>query len=68
MRLTLGQQRRQEAETSARVKELITQMSHDLRTPLTTLLLYTEIVAGGKYQSQAQLAEYLTKIDTKARL
>ena len=67
MRLTLGQQRRQEAETSARVKELITQMSHDLRTPLTTLLLYTEIVAGGKYHSQAQLAEYLTKIDTKAR-
>ena len=67
MRLTLGQQRRQEAETSARVKELITQMSHDLRTPLTTLLLYTEIVAGGKYHSQAQLAEYLTKIDAKAR-
>ena len=67
MRLTLGQQRRQEAETSARVKELITQMSHDLRTPLTTLLLYTEIVAGAKYHSQAQLAEYLTKIDTKAR-
>ena len=67
MRLTVSQQRRQEAETSALVKELITQMSHDLRTPLTTLLLYTEIVAGGKYHSQAQLAEYLTKIDTKAR-
>lgn len=67
MRVTLDQQRRQEAETSARVKDLITQMSHDLRTPLTTLLLYTEIVAGGKYQSQAQLAEYLAKIDAKAR-
>ena len=67
MRQTLGQQRREEAETSARVKGLITQMSHDLRTPLTTLLLYTEIVAGGKYQSQAQLEEYLAKIDAKAR-
>ena len=67
MRVTLAQQRRQEAETSARVKDLITQMSHDLRTPLTTLLLYTEIVAGGKYHSQAQLEEYLGKIDTKAR-
>ena len=67
MRLSLDQQRRQEAETSARVKELITQMSHDLRTPLTTLLLYTEIVSAGKYQSGAQLAEYLAKIDAKAR-
>lgn len=67
MRVTLAQQRRQEAETSARVKDLITQMSHDLRTPLTTLLLYTEIVAGGKYHSQAQLEEYLGKIDAKAR-
>ena len=57
MRVTLAQQR----------QELITQMSHDLRTPLTTLLLYTEIVAGGKYHSQAQLEEYLGKIDTKAR-
>ena len=67
MRLTLGQQRRQEAETSARVKDLITQMSHDLRTPLTTLLLYTEIVSSGKYQDEAQLAAYLAKIDAKAR-
>ena len=67
MRQTLGEQRRQEAETSARVKDLITQMSHDLRTPLTTLLLYTEIAAGGKYQSQAQLEAYLAKIDAKAR-
>ncbi len=67
MRLTLDQQRQQEAETSARVKSLITQMSHDLRTPLTTLLLYTEIVASGKYQTQAQLSAYLAKIDAKAR-
>ena len=67
MRLTLDQQRRQEAETSARVKSLITQMSHDLRTPLTTLLLYTEIVARGKYQTPDQLSGYLTKIDAKAR-
>ena len=42
-------------------------MSHDLRTPLTTLLLYTEIVRDGRYDGQAQLQEYLAKIDTKAR-
>lgn len=67
MRLTLRRQHQQEAETSAKVKSLITQMSHDLRTPLTTLLLYTEIVRGRKYQSEQQLQDYLSKIDRKAR-
>lgn len=67
MRLSLRRQHQEEAEAAARVKGLITEMSHDLRTPLTTLLLYTEIVAGGKYQSQAQMEEYLGKIDAKAR-
>ncbi|HJB59090.1 MAG TPA: HAMP domain-containing protein [Candidatus Faecalibacterium faecipullorum] len=67
MRLSLRRQHQEEAEAAARVKGLITEMSHDLRTPLTTLLLYTEIVAGGRYQSRAQLEEYLGKIDAKAR-
>lgn len=67
MRLTIRRQHQQEAETSAKVKNLITQMSHDLRTPLTTLLLYTEIVQCRKYQDDRQLGDYLAKIDRKAR-
>lgn len=67
MRLTLCRQQDQEAEAAARVKSLITQMSHDLRTPLTTLLLYTEILSGRKYTSETQLQDYLNKIDAKAR-
>ena len=67
MRITLRSQQQQEAESSAKVKNLITEMSHDLRTPLTTLLLYTEILRGHKYDSEAQMNDYLTKIDTKAR-
>ena len=67
MRKTLNRQHQEKAETDARVKNLITEMSHDLRTPLTTLLLYTEIVRDGRYDGQAQLQEYLAKIDTKAR-
>ena len=67
MRVTLRSQQQQEAESSAKVKNLITEMSHDLRTPLTTLLLYTEILRGHKYDSEAQMNDYLTKIDTKAR-
>ena len=67
MRVTLHRQQQQEAESSAKVKNLITEMSHDLRTPLTTLLLYTEILRSHKYDSEAQMNDYLTKIDTKAR-
>lgn len=67
MRVTLRQQQEEEAQASAKVKNLITEMSHDLRTPLTTLLLYTEIVRSRKYENDAQKDDYLNKIDTKAR-
>ena len=67
MRVTLRQQQEEEAKASAKVKNLITEMSHDLRTPLTTLLLYTEIVRSRKYENDAQRDDYLNKIDTKAR-
>ena len=56
-----------EAQAAAKVKSLITEMSHDLRTPLTTLLLYTEILRHHKYETEAQQDEYLAKIDGKAR-
>ena len=42
-------------------------MSHDLRTPLTTLLLYTEILRYGKYQGEEQLHAYLDRVDEKAQ-
>ena len=67
MRLTLRQQHEDEAAAAAKVKNLITEMSHDLRTPLTTLLLYTEILHHRKYETTAQAEDYLAKIDTKAR-
>mgnify|MGYP002226093174 FL=1 len=54
MRLTLRQQHEDEAAAAAKVKNLITEMSHDLRTPLTTLLLYTEILRHRKYETTAQ--------------
>ena len=67
MRITLRTQQQEEAEASAKVKSLITEMSHDLRTPLTTLLLYTEILRSHKYDGPAQESDYLNKIDSKAR-
>ena len=37
LRLTLRQQQAEEAQAAAKVKSLITEMSHDLRTPLTSI-------------------------------
>lgn len=67
LHLTLRQQQAEEAQAAAKVKSLITEMSHDLRTPLTTLLLYTKILRHHKYETEAQEGEYLAKIDGKAR-
>lgn len=66
MRRTFQMQAEQETELQEANRRLITEMSHDLRTPLTSLMLYTEILRSGKYSNEEQLKEYLEKIDAKA--
>ena len=41
--------------------ELITAMSHDLRTPLTALLAYLEIIERKKYADEAQMDQLIHK-------
>lgn len=41
--------------------ELITAMSHDLRTPLTSLLAYLEIIDRKKYKDEQQMDELIHK-------
>ena len=67
MRLSLREHQAREAKTYAANQALITEMSHDLRTPLTTLLIYTEILRYSKYQGEEQLQTYLARIDDKAQ-
>lgn len=59
---------REAAEEKARRanQELITAMSHDLRTPLTSLLGYLDIVRDGKYASDEQRDRYLRAAHEKA--
>ena len=66
-RIKKQEQLRMESETEKMRANLLRAVSHDLRTPLTTLLLYTEIVRSRKYENDAQKDDYLNKIDTKAR-
>lgn len=48
-------------------QRIVTEMSHDLRTPVTSIMLYTEILKKGAYKNAAQQKEYIEKIDKKAR-
>lgn len=47
-------------------KDLITAISHDLRTPLTSLMGYLDIISLEKYTSEEQLHRYVTLSKEKA--
>lgn len=53
----------QAAEEQIRLanSQLVTAMSHDLRTPLTALLGYLELMERGKYQDPQQLSHFIRK-------
>lgn len=46
-------------------QEMVTEISHDLRTPLTSVLLYAEILLNGKYGGEENKQEYLNKMIKK---
>lgn len=66
MRMSFGNLIQSEAQMVRENQKAITEMSHDLRTPVTSILLYTEILKKGKYKGEEQMKEYIEKIDRKA--
>ena len=46
--------------------QLITAMSHDIRTPLTSLIGYLDIIDGGKYGSEEELKKHISSCRDKA--
>ena len=58
----------QAAEERARSAntQLVTAMSHDLRTPLTSLLVYLELMERGKYTDEEQLSYFIRRCLEKA--
>lgn len=67
MRISFRNLIRQEAEMTQENQRIVTEMSHDLRTPVTSIMLYTEILKQGKYKSKEQLFAYLNTIEQKAK-
>lgn len=59
---------RLESEDQARIanSELVTAMSHDLRTPLTALVGYLDIIEYKKYQNNEDLIKYIHNSREKA--
>lgn len=67
MRLALKQLMEQEEEISRENKELLTEISHDLRTPITSILLYTEILKKSPELERDKQQHYMDKIEKKTR-
>lgn len=67
MRLSFRRLIEQEAAVTEENQRIITEMSHDIRTPVTSIMLYTEILRKGNYKDETQFQEYIEKIDIKAR-
>lgn len=67
MRLSFHNLIIKEGEMVRENQRMITEMSHDLRTPVTSIILYTEILKKEAYQDSKQQKQYLEKIESKAR-
>lgn len=65
MRIALSSHQKKEQEMIKQNNDMITSLSHDLRTPLTKLILYTEIIQNDKCRDDGQLHNYLRLINEK---
>ncbi|PZT53099.1 sensor histidine kinase [Paenibacillus silvae] len=59
MRLEIMHLSRQRIRQEKAQKELITNISHDLKTPITTLKAYIEAISEGLYTDEQTLKEYI---------
>ena len=65
MRSALSYHGQREQAMIKQSNDMITGLSHDLRTPLTKLLLYTEIIQNSRCTDKKQLDKYLARIHEK---
>lgn len=66
MRMTLKENMEREQELRRANRDLIAGLAHDLRTPLTALITYVQIIWSGVCTDEAKRDYYLDKIMTKA--
>lgn len=66
MRIALKSNIEREDELARANNELVARMAHDLRTPLTSLLLYLDLIENRKYDNEEQLNKYVNVARDKA--
>lgn len=66
MRLSLLRQQREQDQAQQANAELVTAMSHDLRTPLTSLLGYMDLVIDGRGRTPEEKERFLRSAHAKA--
>ena len=66
MRKSVQDQMNSERAAQDANNQLITSMSHDIRTPLTSLIGYLDIIAGHKYKTEEELQRYISSCSDKA--
>ncbi len=64
----LNLQRKEEELLRQKNYDLVTSISHDIRTPLTTVNSYIDLIFEHKYSDNYELSRYLTKIKEKSIL
>jgi signal transduction histidine kinase len=64
----LDLQRKEEELLRQKNYDLVTSISHDIRTPLTTVNSYIDLIMDRKYSNPQELDRYLTKIKEKSIL
>ena len=67
MRRSIIQRMQSEQDAWAANSSLITAISHDVRTPLTALMGYLDLLEGKQYQNEEQMERYLGASREKAR-
>ena len=67
MRRSIIQRMQSEQDAWAANSGLITAISHDVRTPLTALMGYLDLLEGKQYQNEEQMERYLGASREKAR-
>ncbi len=67
MSRSIKERKENEIKIERSKKELITNMSHDLRTPLTSIIGYLSLIIEGNYEDDNKLNEYASICYTKSQ-
>ena len=62
LRKSILSQFKKEEELKSLNNKIITELSHDIRTPLTTIMIYQAAIEHKKYRNEDQLLQYIKKI------